>query len=153
MHVLFLALTIYLIGTTVILYLRPSVMFHPGGTWKEFSLNPDPNHTYMPFWLFSILWALLSYLIATFLQRRGVGSEEVTDFESIEVDETPAPVPVSSEPEFADQDFAEAEPISKNMGLNKTRNGYYVLNTQKYSRNQVPMYVYYGDSPPPAPQA
>jgi hypothetical protein len=153
MHVLFLALTIYLIGTTIILYLRPSVMFHPGGTWKEFSLNPDPNHTYMPFWLFSILWALLSYLIATFLQRRGVGSEEVTDFEAIEVDETPAPVPVSSEPEFADQDFAEAEPISKNMGLNKTRNGYYVLNTQKYSRNQVPMYVYYGDSPPPAPQA
>jgi len=158
MHVLFLALTIYLIGTTVILYLRPSVMFHPGGTWKEFSLNPDPNHTYMPFWLFSILWALLSYLIATFLQRRGVGaSEEVTDFEAIEMDDTPAraPVPVSasSEPEFADQDFTEAEPVSKNMGLNKTRNGYYVLNTQKYSRNQVPMYVYYGDSPPPPPQA
>jgi hypothetical protein len=148
MHVLFLALTIYLIGTTVILYLRPSVMFHPGGTWKEFSLNPDPNHTYMPFWLFSILWALLSYLIATFLQRRGVSTEEVTDFEPIEVDETSAPAPVSSEP-----DFAEAEPISKNMGLNKTRNGYYVLNTQKYSRNQVPMYVYYGDSPPPLPQA
>jgi hypothetical protein len=148
MHVLFLALTIYLIGTTVILYLRPSVMFHPGGTWKEFSLNPDPNHTYMPFWLFSILWALLSYLIATFLQRRGVGASETTDFVQIEVDEAPAPVFSEPEPEFA-----EAEPVSKNMGLNKTRNGYYVLNTQKYSRNQVPMYVYYGDSPPPPPQA
>ena len=49
MHVLFLALTIYLVGTTIVLYLRPSIMFHPGGTWKEFSLNPDPNHTNMPF--------------------------------------------------------------------------------------------------------
>jgi hypothetical protein len=147
MHVLFLALTIYLIGTTVVLYLRPSVMFHPGGTWKEFSLNPDPNHTYMPFWLFSILWALLSYLIATFLQRRMIGEpQETADFEPIEVDE-PAPAIVEQDiNDFAD---VEAEPISKNMGLNKTRNGYYVLNTQKYSRNQVPMYVYYGDSPPP----
>jgi len=147
MHVLCLALTIYLIGTTVVLYLRPSVMFHPGGTWKEFSLNPDPNHTYMPFWLFSILWALLSYLIATFLQRRMIGEpQETADFEPIEVDE-PAPAIVEQDiNDFAD---VEAEPISKNMGLNKTRNGYYVLNTQKYSRNQVPMYVYYGDSPPP----
>jgi hypothetical protein len=151
MHVLFLALTIYLIGTTVILYLRPSVMFHPGGTWKEFSLHPDPNHTYMPFWLFSILWALLSYLIATFLQRRMIGEpQETTDFESIEVDE---PAPAIVEQDINDFAGVEAEPVSKNMGLNKTRNGYYVLNTQKYSRNQVPMYVYYGDSPPPPPQA
>jgi hypothetical protein len=147
MHVLFLALTIYLIGTTVVLYLRPSVMFHPGGTWKEFSLNPDPNHTYMPFWLFSILWALLSYLIATFLQRRMIGEpQETANFEPIEVDE---PAPATVEQDINDFANVEAEPISKNMGLNKTRNGYYVLNTQKYSRNQVPMYVYYGDSPPP----
>ena len=147
MHVLFLALTIYLIGTTVVLYLRPSVMFHPGGTWKEFSLNPDPNHTYMPFWLFSILWALLSYLIATFLQRRMIGEpQETVDFEPIEVNE---PAPATVEQDINDFADVEAEPISKNMGLNKTRNGYYVLNTQKYSRNQVPMYVYYGDSPPP----
>jgi hypothetical protein len=60
------------------------------------------------------------------------------------------PEPVAELPET---DVGEGptlpEPVSKNMGLNKTRNGYYVLNTQKYSRNQVPMYVYYGDSPPP----
>ena len=148
MHVLFLALTIYLVGTTIILYLRPSIMFHPGGTWKEFSLNPDPNHTNMPFWLFSILWAFLSYLIASFIQRMMVtvpASEgESADFEQIEL---PEPVDL---PETDIPNLTEAEPVSKNMGLNKTRNGYYVLNTQKYSRNQVPMYVYYGDSPPPA---
>jgi len=145
MHVLFLALTIYLVGTTIILYLRPSIMFHPGGTWKEFSLNPGPNHTNMPFWLFSILWAFLSYLIASFIQRMMVTVPEVdsADFEPIDL---PEPVDLP-EPEMPN--LTEAEPVSKNMGLNKTRNGYYVLNTQKYSRNQVPMYVYYGDSPPP----
>jgi hypothetical protein len=148
MHVLFLALTIYLVGTTIILYLRPSIMFHPGGTWKEFSLNPGPNHTNMPFWLFSILWAFLSYLIASFIQRMmvTVPTSEIdsADFEPIDL---PEPVELP-EPEMPN--LTEAEPVSKNMGLNKTRNGYYVLNTQKYSRNQVPMYVYYGDSPPPA---
>jgi hypothetical protein len=148
MHVLFLALTIYLVGTTIVLYLRPSIMFHPGGTWKEFSLNPDPNHTNMPFWLFSILWAFLSYLIASFIQRMMVTiptpEGESADFEPIDL---PEPVDVA---ETDIPNLTEAEPVSKNMGLNKTRNGYYVLNTQKYSRNQVPMYVYYGDSPPPA---
>ena len=148
MHVLFLALTIYLVGTTIVLYLRPSIMFHPGGTWKEFSLNPDPNHTNMPFWLFSILWAFLSYLIASFIQRMmftvPTPEGDSADFEPIDL---PEPVEM---PETDIPNLTEAEPVSKNMGLNKTRNGYYVLNTQKYSRNQVPMYVYYGDSPPPA---
>lgn len=149
MHVLFLALTIYLVGTTIVLYLRPSVMFHPGGTWKEFSLNPDPNHTNMPFWLFSILWAFLSYLIASFIQRMMVSlptpEGDSAEFEPIEL---PEPVAELPEPDIGEGPTVP-EPVSKNMGLNKTRNGYYVLNTQKYSRNQVPMYVYYGDSPPP----
>jgi hypothetical protein len=146
MHVLFLALTIYLVGTTIVLYLRPSIMFHPGGTWKEFSLNPGPNHTNMPFWLFSILWAFLSYLVASFIQRMMVTipEAEAADFEPIDL---PEPVELP-EPEIGEGPTLP-EPVSKNMGLNKTRNGYYVLNTQKYSRNQVPMYVYYGDSPPP----
>jgi len=141
MHVLFLALTIYLIGTTAVLYLRPATMFHPGGAWKEFSLTPDPNHTYMPFWLFSILWAFFSYLLATFIQRMAgpsVPSEEVDDFERIDLPET-----------HEETDLPElAEPVSKNMGLNHTRNGYYVLDTEKYNKNRVPMYVYYGDAPP-----
>jgi hypothetical protein len=147
MHVLFLALTIYLIGTTLVLYLRPATMFHPGGAWKEFSLTPDPNHTFMPFWLFSILWAFFSYLLATFIQRMAgpsVPSEEI-DFEKIDL---PEDHHIEETPDFEADTPELAEPVSKNMGLNHTRNGYYVLNTEKYNRNRVPMYVYYGDSPP-----
>lgn len=148
MHVLFLALTIYLIGTTVVLYVRPTVMFHPGGAWKEFSLNPDDNHTYMPFWLFSILWALFSYLLATFIQRMAVGTTTQDDFERIELPEIQSRVEpeLEVEPEINMEDVAE--PVSKNMGLNKTRNGFYVLNTNKYNKSRVPTYVYYGDKPP-----
>lgn len=153
MHVLFLALTIYLIGTTFVLYVRPTVMFHPGGAWKEFSLNPDDNHTYMPFWLFSILWALFSYLVATFIQRMSA-ARPADDFDLIELPE-PEPAPkrqseipndLNMETELDMEDIAE--PVSKNMGLNKTRNGFYVLNTNKYNKSRVPTYVYYGDKPP-----
>ena len=138
-------------------------MFHPGGAWKEFSLNPDDNHTYMPFWLFSILWALFSYLVATFIQRMALSRGEARpadDFDRIELPE-PEPEPdfeeggrigsrrgTVPEPEIELEPEFEAEPVSKNMGLNKTRNGFYVLNTNKYSKSRVPTYVYYGDKPP-----
>ena len=157
MHVLFLALTIYLLGVTIVLYLRPKLMFHPGGTWKEFSLNPDPNHTWMPFWLFSVLWAFASYLVATGIQRflLSAGSNDVDadvedmDMPEVEVQE-PAPVRNRSrKPVNLDLDMdVDAEPVSKNMGLNTSKNGFYVLNTKKYNSNHVPTYVYYGDQPP-----
>ena len=157
MHVLFLALTIYLLGVTIVLYLRPKLMFHPGGTWKEFSLNPDPNHTWMPFWLFSVLWAFASYLVATGIQRflLSAGSNDVDadvedmDMPEVEVQE-PAPVRNRSrKPVNLDSDMdMDAEPVSKNMGLNTSKNGFYVLNTKKYNSNHVPTYVYYGDQPP-----
>jgi len=152
MHVLFLALTIYLLGVTIVLYLRPALMFHPGGTWKEFSLNPDPNHTWMPFWLFSVLWAFASYLVATGIQRflLSAGSNDidadVEDMEMPEVEEAPVRNR-SRKPVNLDVDV-DVEPVSKNMGLNTSKNGFYVLNTKKYNSNHVPTYVYYGDQPP-----
>ena len=162
MHVLFLALTIYLLGVTIVLYLRPALMFHPGGTWKEFSLNQDPNHTWMPFWLFSILWAIVSYLVAAALQRLLLRSGEKMDSSEqdqmygredggdgeIDMDEIPVVKSRRSvRPQVVEMDI-EAEPVSKTMGLNTNKNGFYVLNTQKYNTNHVPTYVYYGDQPP-----
>jgi hypothetical protein len=163
MHVLFLALTIYLLGVTIVLYLRPKLMFHPGGTWKEFSLNPDPNHTWMPFWLFSVLWAFISYLVATGIQRflLSAGSNanvngdmdadinadvdaDVGDMDMPEVEVAPVRNR-SRKPVNLDVDV---EPVSKNMGLNTSKNGFYVLNTKKYNSNHVPTYIYYGDQPP-----
>lgn len=134
MHVLFLALTIYLMGSAFVLYLRPAIMFQPGGTWKEFSLTPGPNHSYMPFWLFTIIWSFVSYLLASFIQRYTMSSME-DDFVQTQ--------------EQLETDFEQiAEPVSKSMGLNTTQNGFYVLNTTQTAKNRAPMYVYYGDKPP-----
>jgi hypothetical protein len=36
-------------------------MFLPGGSWKEFGVGRGETHTVMPFWLFAIFWAFISY--------------------------------------------------------------------------------------------
>ena len=66
MTVLWLAFGIYIIGIATVLFLRPNIMFRPGaGTWKEFGLNNTGNYTIFPFWMFTLLWAILSYVFAT----------------------------------------------------------------------------------------
>ena len=39
-------------------------MFSKDGNWKEFGIGRSKErYTWMPFWLFAILWAILSYTI------------------------------------------------------------------------------------------
>lgn len=66
MSVLYLALAIYIVGVAIVLYVRPSVMFHPdNGTWKEFGLDSSQRNTVFPFWMFTIVWAFISYALAS----------------------------------------------------------------------------------------
>ena len=66
MSVLYLSLAIYIVGVAIVLYIRPSLMFHPdNGTWKEFGLDSSHRNTIFPFWMFTIVWAFLSYAIAS----------------------------------------------------------------------------------------
>jgi hypothetical protein len=66
MSVLYLALAIYIVGVAIVLYVRPSVMFHPdNGTWKEFGLDTSQRNTVFPFWMFTIVWAFISYALAS----------------------------------------------------------------------------------------
>ena len=66
MRVLLGSALLYLTGVVVVLYLKPHVMFTEDGRWKEFSLSADSNSTRFPFWLFCIVWAILSYAIVKF---------------------------------------------------------------------------------------
>ena len=59
--ILALAFAIYIVGIAIVLYLRPKLMFLPGGAWKEFGVGRGESHTVMPFWLFAIFWAFISY--------------------------------------------------------------------------------------------
>jgi hypothetical protein len=60
MRVLLLSTVLYLAGVAAILFLRPRLMFRDDGTWKEFSLH-DIDGTVVPFWLFCIIWAFVTY--------------------------------------------------------------------------------------------
>jgi hypothetical protein len=59
--ILALAFAIYIVGIAIVLYLRPKLMFLPGGSWKEFGVGRGESHTVLPFWLFAIFWAFISY--------------------------------------------------------------------------------------------
>ena len=122
---------LYLTGIAVVLVLKPQYMFREDGRWKEFGIGRDPkNFTYIPFWLFSIIWAIISYVLVALLEEALFG-----------------------EPSYQDE-----VPISRNRNRpsNKRNNspnveltpGYYMLNESSTGRNGVPRYVYLGPDEP-----
>lgn len=117
---------LYLTGIAVVLVLKPQYMFREDGRWKEFGIGRDPkNFTYMPFWMFAILWAIVSYVLIALLEEVLYGNEDIE------------PIQVRNRP--------------NNRNRNKQKDlvpGYYMLNQESTSRNGVPRYVYVGPEEP-----
>lgn len=120
---------LYLTGIAVVLVLKPQYMFREDGRWKEFGIGRDPkNFTYIPFWLFSIIWAILSYLIVSLLEQAF----------------------------FQEYDEHVSRPRNNRSSMGKRNNsqnveltpGYYMLNESSSGRNGVPRYVYLGPEEP-----
>lgn len=130
MRRLIIAGLLYLTGVAIILIAKPSIMFREDGRWKEFGIGRDPEHfTYIPFWLFTIVWALLSYVIVLFVE----------DPLALGSDENEAPV------------NRRGTKNSRNMKGNSVKEltpGYYMLNESSSGRDGVPRYVYLGPSAP-----
>jgi len=159
--ILAVAFAIYILGIAFILYLRPALMFKPGGSWKEFGIGRGETHTVLPFWLFAIFWAFMSY---------GVALVILSQFANIANSSLPsAPVqpmyqpgmpqisqvqpmpqqPVMNQPQVVQPTAQQPnylKPVSSMIGLQQNVPGYYVLanNTQ----NGNPQYIYYGTNPP-----
>jgi hypothetical protein len=121
-------------------------MFNENGTWKEFGYNRDSRHTIFPFWLFSIVWALVAYALASFLVASvftgvftGVSAAAMSSMPSYE-----SPSDLEGDSDFESESDLEPPPqqVSK-----KPRAGYYVLNADT-RRNGIRKYVYYGSEPP-----
>jgi hypothetical protein len=152
---LWLAILFYSLGLAAVLHLRPALMFNENGTWKEFGYKRDSRHTMLPFWLFAIVWAILSYAIATAIAWSYNSSAAVA-----------APVATaayynsnlgswSSGPDDYEEEEDEEEvmqPIKRGRGRpRKTetaqpRTGYYVLEPK--TEGGLRRYVYYGSTPP-----
>lgn len=144
MSVLWIAFGIYIVGIAVVLYLRPSIMFQPGGgTWKEFGLANTGNYTVFPFWMFTLLWAIVSYALATLvslfvasiaLQPSAASEPDVGLIPASQMAPKRARVP--RPPKVAAPALEVAPPEVP---------GYYVLESPS---GQLPRYVYYGTEPP-----
>jgi hypothetical protein len=141
MTTLWLAFAIYILGVAVVLFFRPAIMFRSGnGTWREFGLANTGNYTVFPFWMFTLIWAIASYVLATLgtvliasaaLQGMPIMEEApVNNTLFTPVSKMPTAPPAAS-PAMA------ASPAT-------TLPGYYVLDTG----NGPPKYIYFGTSPP-----
>ncbi len=137
MTTLWIAFGIYIVGIAVVLLIRPANMFQPGGgTWKEFGLSNTGNYTIFPFWMFAILWAIVSYAL---------GMLAITFFASVALRSTalpePSPVPAATANILTPVSETLPPPTSPQLP------GYYIMETPV---NGAPRYVYFGTSPPKA---
>jgi len=133
MRLLIFSGILYLAGVALVLSLRPALMFTEQGVWKEFGIGKSPEtHTWMPFWLFCILWSVLSYLLCVLLAEAGVlpglwvSHVEVQAPSGAARGPSPAPGPKSKTPVP----------------------GYYMLNTEGSGIEGVPKYIYLGPAAP-----
>ncbi len=132
MRLLIFSGLLYLAGVALVLMLRPSLMFTEDGIWKEFGIGKNPNaYTWMPFWLFCILWSILSYLICVLLADSGVlPGLWVSHVEVESPAYTAPPAPKASK------------------GVKTAAPGYYMLNTEGSGIEGVPKYIYIGPAAP-----
>lgn len=126
---------LYLAGVATVLILRPSLMFTADGVWKEFGIGKnEETHTWMPFWLFCIGWAILSYLIIVIFAD--VGLLPGMWVSHVEVQQSMKP----------NRSSEEMIPIPRgNKGM---KPGYYMLNTEGSGIEGVPKYIYLGPAAP-----
>ena len=128
MRRLLVAGVLYLTGIAVLLVVKPQFMFREDGGWKEFGIGRDEtNFTPFPFWMFTIVWALLSYILVMFF-------EDMMDIPSDRIEVKRNSVKVRND--YQANKVQELVP------------GYYMLNEASTGRNGVPRYVYLGPEMP-----
>jgi hypothetical protein len=107
-------------------------MFTPDGNWKEFGLGKSQEkYTPFPFWLFCLIWALMSYVLTILVVKLYPSSKQESRSRS-----SPIAPPVEEEQVFQN---------ARNQDLPK---GYYVLNKKATKLSGMPKYVYLGPQEP-----
>ena len=130
---------LYLAGISIILILKPELMFAKDGSWKEFGLGRNKQkYTWMPFWLFAISWSIVSYVIVLVIaSNTGLGGVS----NNIDI-----PVQTNSiEPENVS--MKAIKPVAEGV-TNEMKPGYYILNTNETIKHGVPKYIFLGPEAP-----
>lgn len=147
MSLLIYAGLLYLLGISVVLILKPELMFAKDGTWKEFGLGRNKyKYTWMPFWLFSIMWAIISYIIILVIaSSTGLGgvSNNVDIPIQNEIIE-PENVSMKSMTPVLSNNMSKKRPTS----VDEMKPGYYILDTNETMKRGMPKYIYLGPESP-----
>jgi hypothetical protein len=141
---------LYLTGVAVILVLKPSIMFTPDGVWKEFGIGKNEDrYTPFTFWLFCLVWAILSYIIVLLISPLFERSSQ-----SLTRRNTKRNVRFTNDSDLVFDDEIESEPAEfsepaeSSQKLPKLPKGYYVLNRKASKIAGVPKYVFLGEDEP-----
>jgi hypothetical protein len=148
MYLLISSGILYLIGISIVLMLKPELMFSADGKWKEFGIGrPKDKYTWLPFWLFAIMWAIVSYIIVLVIaSHTQLGSNNVENQASVvsTVNEVITPENVTT------QSLAPTPMVAskKKVTTQNMKNGYYILNEAETMKKGVPKYIYLGPEAP-----
>lgn len=145
MRTLLLAAILYLIGIIIVLLFRPSLMFDDKGNWKEFG-TLSQGHTLFPFWLFCIVWAIISYVISLLFVGEFKTGTIVYEASPTETPEDLVPVlPTKTKGKnMKNLTNSTKSDVHANM-----KPGYYVLDAKEMKRTGVPKYLYVGEGEEP----
>lgn len=137
---------IYILGVAAVLYMRPLLMFHADtGAWKEFGL--DAGRTIMPFWMFALVWAIVSYVGGTLIgvYFSGLALHDLpADIVEANIANVVKPISKVPPPSLP---TSVLEAVPNSAATPNAIPGYYVLETPK---SGPPKYIYFGTSPPTA---
>jgi len=138
---------LYLLGISIVLVLKPELMFSKDGNWKEFGLGRNKQkYTWMPFWLFAIVWAITSYIIILVIaSNTGLGGvsnniDITVQNESIE----PQNVSMKAMTPVLPENSVKKRPSSQD----EMKPGYYILDANETVKRGIPKYIYLGPEAP-----
>lgn len=142
---------LYLIGISIILMLKPELMFSKDGAWKEFGLGRDKQtHTWLPFWLFAIMWAIISYIIILVIAGyTGLGG--VTNNTANVINKSDSSKQLEIPEEVMEPEFVSTKSMTPvSLGKKKTdmQKGYYILDMNETMKKGMPKYIYLGPEAP-----
>jgi hypothetical protein len=147
MSLLIYAGLLYLLGISIVLVLKPELMFAKDGTWKEFGLGRNKHkYTWMPFWLFAIMWAIVSYIIILVIaSSTGLGGvsnnidvpiqNEIIEPENVSMKSMTPVLPPNA-------------PRKRPTSTDEMKPGYYILDTNETMKRGMPKYIYLGPEAP-----
>ena len=140
---------VYLIGIAVILITKPSLMFTPDGDWKEFGIGQlDTRYTPFPFWMFCLVWAMISYVLVLLFEPIVTKRNSNSNF-NLSVNEIPITNKrVNRKNNYSDQSVLEVGNDELDLEAVELPKGYYVLNKKATKLSGVPKYVYLGPEQP-----